>query len=416
MKAEIVSIGDEMTSGQRLDTNSQWLSQQLADIGIATARHTTVADELNDNIEVFRSASQRADVIISTGGLGPTLDDLTRDALASAFGQELLLDPASLEHIIGIFSRRSRPMPERNRAQAMLPRGSQAIHNPHGTAPGIDMTVGQEGGGRCRIFALPGVPAEMKQMWHESVLPAISDHFGFAGQSLRYHTIKVFGIGESDVEAKLPDLIRRDRIPRVGITVSQATISLRIADIAANTDEYARKIQPTVHEIESALGNLIFGAGDDELQDAVQCLLDQRNLTLATIEIGPASWISNWMLETNSTQSQLYLGGLALPDVGTAQRVLGLDRQDSSPNELYSRLAEAAAQRFSADIGLACGPYPDISSVEQGLPMAASDVTLALYQRGVPTTAETRPLGGHPDVIHHRISKAALDFVRLAIL
>ncbi len=135
MKAEIISIGDEMTSGQRLDTNSQWLSQQLADLGVTTIRHTTVADDLEANIEVFASAAQRADVVIATGGLALRWDDLTRDALASAFDAPLELDEASLAHIEGMFAQRKRPMPERNRVQAMLPRGSVVIPNPHGTAP-----------------------------------------------------------------------------------------------------------------------------------------------------------------------------------------------------------------------------------------------------------------------------------------
>ena len=136
MHAEVISIGDELTSGQRLDTNSQWLSTRLGELGVSVMYHTTVADNLDANIAVFRQAAERADIIVATGGLGPTADDLTRDAIATAVGVELVLDSAALTYIENLFARRGRPMPERNRLQAMFPRGSRVIHNPAGTAPG----------------------------------------------------------------------------------------------------------------------------------------------------------------------------------------------------------------------------------------------------------------------------------------
>ncbi len=136
IRAEIISIGDELTSGQRLDTNSQWLSIQLADLGVSTVFHTTVGDTLADNIDAFRTAARRADIVISTGGLGPTADDLTREALAEAFDCPLEFRQAAMDHIESLFAKRKRPMPERNRVQAMFPRSSLDVPNPHGTAPG----------------------------------------------------------------------------------------------------------------------------------------------------------------------------------------------------------------------------------------------------------------------------------------
>ena len=141
MLAEVISIGDELTSGQRLDTNSQWLSTRLGELGVEVRYHTTVADDLDANVRVFREAIERADIVVATGGLGPTADDLTRDALAATIGQPLVLDAASLAHIEGLFARRRRPMPESNRLQAMFPSGSRVIPNPTGTAPGIDLEV-----------------------------------------------------------------------------------------------------------------------------------------------------------------------------------------------------------------------------------------------------------------------------------
>src|SRR5262245_36354901 len=142
MKTEIISIGSELTSGQNLDTNSQWLSRRLAEIGIPVGWHTIVGDDLEDNVAAFRVASQRARLVIATGGLGPTQDDLTREALAKVAGVELVFHPESFEQIQQMFARRGRTMPERNRVQAMLPQGAEPIPNYYGTAPGIWMQVG----------------------------------------------------------------------------------------------------------------------------------------------------------------------------------------------------------------------------------------------------------------------------------
>ena len=145
--AEVIAIGDELTTGQRLDTNSPWLSERLTSMGVRVLYHTTVADDLEANINVFRTAIERADVVVATGGLGPTDDDLTRPALAAAIDVELALDPSSEQHIRNLFASRGRQMPERNVVQAMFPEGSQAIPNPNGTAPGIDLAVSRSGRG-----------------------------------------------------------------------------------------------------------------------------------------------------------------------------------------------------------------------------------------------------------------------------
>ncbi|MFN9877744.1 MAG: competence/damage-inducible protein A, partial [Planctomycetota bacterium] len=182
LKVEIISIGDEMTTGQRLDTNSQWLSQRCCELGLEVAFHTTVGDEAADNVAVFEQAIRRADLIVVTGGLGPTADDLTRSCLATVAGVELVRDPQSVAHIESLFQRASRPMPASNLVQADFPAGSRVIPNTQGTAPGIDLQVEREGR-RARFFCLPGVPAEMFEMWHNWVAPEINQLFG-DGQQL----------------------------------------------------------------------------------------------------------------------------------------------------------------------------------------------------------------------------------------
>ncbi|MCA9182774.1 MAG: hypothetical protein KDA51_15040, partial [Planctomycetales bacterium] len=414
LQAEVLSIGDELTSGQRLDTNSQWLSARLAELGIRTIRHTTVGDDLAGDIEALRLAAGRADVVVVSGGLGPTLDDLTRQALADAFECPLELDVDSLEHIRQLFARRHREMPERNQVQAMFPRGARVIPNPHGSAPGIDMSVDSLGRG-SRIFALPGVPAELKEMWTQSVVPQIEAMLGATLAPWRYHAVKLFGIGESDVEVRLPNLIDRRRAPTVGITVSHATITLRIAARAQTDGQFADLIAPTLNEIQQALGELIFGAGDDELEHVILRKLAQQGLSLATVEIGAASWIKHWMLAAGQSATQLdneslddplpgssvdkstgttaggFVGGLAFPTLAHAARwfqerddhdLSGRVSRDSELRdwgpEIWKPLAQQSRQRFAADVVLVVNGYPSPRAVEVSAGQFDFDFILAI--------------------------------------
>jgi nicotinamide-nucleotide amidase len=173
MKAEIVSIGSELTSGQSLDTNSQWLSRELALIGVDVRWHTTLADDLDENVQAFAVARERADLVVITGGLGPTQDDLTRDALALLAGVELVFHEPSFEHIRQLFAARGRAMPERNRVQALFPAGSEPIANAMGTAPGIWMRVGKIGS-RRPMSNLPITQPSNLPTFHPSILPRSS--------------------------------------------------------------------------------------------------------------------------------------------------------------------------------------------------------------------------------------------------
>jgi nicotinamide-nucleotide amidase len=412
MQCEIISIGDELTSGQRLDTNSQWLSMRLGELGVRVMYHTTVADDLEANVNVFRAAIERANIVIATGGLGPTADDLTREAIAAATCRELVLDPAALEHIERLFARRQRPMPERNRVQALFPEGSRVIPNPDGTAPGIDLSVARDGPNHSRIFALPGVPAEMKRMWEETVGPATRAMFP-APRVICYRRIKCFGVGESDLEQMLPDLIRRGREPQVGITVSAATITLRIAATGETPEVCHAAMEPTVATIYECLGDLIFGEEDDELEDAVNRLLAARNKTLTTAEWGTGGLIADWLAEADTGSP--YLGGFVVSSPLARRELFGSTGQafaaDASIESIVSGLATAARDRFRSDYALAVGELPSYDP-------AASIPPRFHYAVATPVGVRARSsaYAGPADILKLRAAKQALNLLRLELL
>lgn len=407
ISAEIIAIGDELTSGQRLDTNSQWLSQQLGDLGIRTLFHTTVADDLGSNIAAFQIASQRVDVVIATGGLGPTADDLTRESMATAFRVPLRLDEGSLNRIRHLFASRGRDMPERNRVQAMFPEGSVPILNPHGTAPGIDMTVRD---GQCRIFALPGVPAEMKEMYADSVQAALQEQFQERLRPMWHHRVKCFGAGESALEAMLPDIIRRGQQPVVGITVSEATITLRVSAQAETQAAFETLIEPTLDTIHQTLGNLVFGSGDDELQHAVHRLLGERKQTLAVSEWGTAGLIAHWLHHVSDSEtSSPFVGGSVFNHAKTLGATLNISTA-GSPQELALAMARAVRDQARADIGLAVGAFPEPSKINRD-----SKVFIGLATADGVSVAGRR-FAAHPAILLPLAAKQALDLVRLHLL
>jgi nicotinamide-nucleotide amidase len=408
---EILSIGDEIVSGQLLDTNAQWLSLRLEELGIPVLYHTSVGDSLLAMVDAFRAAVERADLVISTGGLGPTADDLTRDALARLTGRPLCRDEASLEHICGLFSRRNRPMPAQNEVQAMSPEGSRVVFNPHGTAPGIDLDIPREGRPATRWFALPGVPAEMVEMWNGSVASEIGALA--AGQKvIRRRKINCFGAGESQIEALLPDLIRRGRSPTVGITASKTTISLRITAEGPTEEACNALIEPVAATIRECLGKLVFGEGDEELQHAVLRLLRERNKTLATVEWGTAGLLADWL--GAAAEKKCFLGGLVIENRATLGRVLGLDQElllglPDSSEELLKTAAAACRERFGADYVLAVGCFPEFNLDDP------KPVYLALAEAGG-LRIKSVPFAGHPATLKIYIAKQALNLLRLTML
>ncbi len=410
MQADIIAIGSELTSGAKLDTNSQWLSQQLAEIGIVTLAHTTVADNLDEMIGVLRSAVKRSDLVLITGGLGPTRDDLTRHMIAGVANASLQLHEPSLAHIRSLFVRRGRAMPDSNVVQAQFPEGAQPIPNPRGTAPGIWIDVARKSAETaCQVVAMPGVPSEMKRMFASEVFPRLPH----GSRVMRQARINCFGLGESSAEEKLGDLTARGRWPEVGITVHEATITLRIGAMGASVEECAQQIAQTRAVIEQRLGTAVFGKEDDELQHVLVRLLEARGAKLAVVEMGTGGLLADRMTDVPSHQN-CFRGSLVAHCVESLRSLLDVSLDENASSEQTARaVAAACRKRLNADFALAITECPtfDPDDVNAEAPVA----WIALAGRDF-EQVHRHTLVGDPSITKSRAVKQALNMLRIHLL
>ena len=411
MKAEIISVGSELTSGQNLDTNSQWLSRRLAEVGVPVGWHTTVADDLGANVEAFRIAARRAALVIATGGLGPTQDDLTREALAKAADVELVFSQESYDQIAAMFRRRNRVMPASNRIQAHFPVGAEPIPNANGTAPGIWMKLGD-----AHVAAMPGVPSEMYAMFEHQILPKVLA-LGLSGGVLVQRKINTFGMGESGVEERLLDLTKRGHVPEVGITVHDAVISLRILAQAPTRAEAQAMIEPVERTIRERLGELVFGVEDEELHDAVAALLAAKRKTLATAESITCGLVAHSLAHVAGVSAWLRGGIIAYTnEVKTA--LLGvpkalLDEKTAVSPEVAQAMAVGVRSRMGTDVAVSTTGYAGPTGGGPDAPPGLVYVGLA-WDGGA--AAHQFNWAGTRLEVQRRTAKMALNAVRLHLL
>jgi nicotinamide-nucleotide amidase len=407
MQAEIISVGTELTTGASLDTNSQWLSLELAAIGISVVYHSTVADDQAAIVGVIRTAASRANVVILTGGLGPTLDDLTRQALADVLGVELVLHAASLDFIRALFARFKREMPERNVIQAYFPAGTESIPNLRGTAPGIWAEIPRPAGGTCLFAALPGVPSEMKRMFATEVVSRLPA----ANRVIRRARINCFGVGESQAEEMLGDLTARGRDPEIGITVHEATITLRIVAHAESVEDCESKIAAAKAAIRERMGELVFGEEDEQLEHVVLRLLEERGNTLATVEIGTGGLLARRLTEV-AGHDRVYRGGTVATSLDRLAKVMDLPMQ-TDKRATITTLMEQSRERWGADFAIFVGEFPRFDPDHAAAAAPVSEVGCAgpEMSRIVDYT-----FLGDQTLNRSRAGKVALNLLRLRFL
>ncbi len=408
--AEIVSVGSELLLGRFNDTNASWLSKTLTSRGIRVRYRTTVGDVLEEQAAVFKTALSRADLVVVSGGLGPTDDDLTREAAAAAAGVALVFSAELMSYIEAMFRRVGFTMTDNNRRQAYIPAGARALTNDAGTAPGFIV----EAGGSA-LICVPGVPAEMKRMIHRQVLPWLAEARGLALRLVTTRLVKVCGIGESGVDERLRGLLGEDQNPAVGLLASPGEVRVRIT-AGADTEEEARVLLDRAEaEVRARLGEAVFGVDDETLEGVVAGLLAGLGLQAAVVETVTGGAICRRLL---AVAPHCLARGVVLPDADEAAAWLapagGLPetvRRDGPETafRLADRVRSEAGER---GVGLAVwGPAEDAGDRGQ----VRVNVSAAVV--GPAGTGRlSRSMSGPRSWLMERIGVLGLDMLRRYLL
>ena len=405
MNAEIIAIGSELLLGQIIDTNSSYIAKSLADIGIELIQTTTVGDNLQRMKEAIQEATQRCQVVITTGGLGPTEDDLTREAVAETTKRPLVFQPHLMEQIEGLFKRRGFRMTENNRKQAYIPEGAIPIENPKGTAPGFIVE-----GSNWVTISIPGVPSEMEYLMENTVIPYLRRRFNLKHQVIRYKVLRACGLGESAIGLQIKDLMRESRNPSVGTLASVGDIKIRITAKADNPEEASILIQKMEQEIRNRLGILIYGVDDETLHGNIVKELERLNLTLSVVETFTVGIISQKLASTNSPS---FAQGVVLPLDSSQRRFLKMAEEEfnflnKEPKKLTDLLATKARDEFKTDFGLAMFGKV-LEEQEKGNYKIETFYSLSTQSE---VENQEYALGGELWMVRERASIIALDMLR----
>lgn len=334
MKVEIVIIGSELLLGQSVDTNATFMAQALAEHGIDIHQKTTVGDNQERIVQALAAALDRADAVLTSGGLGPTEDDLTREAVADLLERPLEFREDLYRQLCARFASMKRPMTENNKKQACMPRGAVALENPNGTAPGL--IVEDE---RGTVVCMPGVPSELRAMLTERVIPFLRDKFGLHGL-LHSRTLKVCGLGESRVDEAIGDLIQNQKNPTIGLLASPDAVRIRITAKADRPQDAEALIDPIDAQIRARLPGLVMGVDDDTLEGVVDAMIAERGWKLAVAETNTGGMIAQRL---TAAGAKTFVGGIVLP-------VRPLQHND--PEEAAREVAEEARKRLETDCAL----------------------------------------------------------------
>ncbi len=405
MRIECIAIGTELLTTRRVDTNSVWLGERLAGLGLAFHRKSAVGDHREDLAELFREALQRSDLILTTGGLGPTFDDFTKELFAEILGAELVEDAASRADMVAFYAARNRIPPQVNFKQALIPVGAEPLRNPVGTAPGVwwQDPTGHPG---VRIVMLPGVPREMKRMWEAQVEPRLQALAGKAVHTLR---MVVCGVPESNLDERTREV--RERHGHLDWTI---LANLTQVELLARGPEPAA-LEAAQRDFEPVLGADLACVGESNLEDAVLAQIQARGETLAVAESMTGGLLAS-RLTAIPGASQAFLGGATVYSVAAKAALLGLEpawlNEVGTVSEACARaMAEAVRQRLQATWALAvCGNAGP--GAEGGAPVGAVFVALAGPDG---TTVRTPVLAGDRVELQLRSTAVALDLLRRAL-
>ncbi|MEQ9437461.1 MAG: competence/damage-inducible protein A [Cyclobacteriaceae bacterium] len=408
--AEVITIGDEILYGQTLDTNTHWIGQHLSEIGVKIIRKVSLGDQREEIIKALDEASRRADIILITGGLGPTKDDITKKTLADYFQTPLVMNQEALAHITTLFGRRNLPMSALNEAQAMLPQACTMITNTMGTAPG--MWFEQEG----RVYvSMPGVPYEMENMMAQAILPKLRETFSLP---VIYHQmIQTVGIGESWLAEKIE--VWEDQLPphiRLAYLPSFGRVKLRLTAVGEDRQQMEDEVAEQVRQVVPLIQQYIFGYGDNTLEEAIGTLLVEEEKTLAAAESCTGGFVAHTITSVPGS-SRYFKGGVVTYSNDLKTGLLGVSEEvlaahGAVSEETIRAMAEGVRTRLQTDFGIATS---GIAGPDGGTPEKPVGTVWVAVADAHQTVAKKLTLSQNRLVNIQRSSVVVLDMLRQAI-
>jgi len=407
MKAEIITIGTELLLGQIVDTNSAHIAQRLSPLGIDLVYVTSVGDCRVEMAATLNLALRRSQIIIITGGLGPTDDDLTREVVSQVAGKKLVFHQHLMDQIEALFRHRGFRMVPTNRRQAFIPDGAIPIENPMGTAPGFIL----EEEGRA-VITLPGVPHEMEFLMEKAVIPYLRKKFAIKGETIQYKVLKVCGLGESGVNEQIGDLIREGGNPSIGLLASPGEIKIRIMAKGRRASEAQSLIKAMESRIRDHLGALIYGIDDETLEGSVTKLLEKTKLTLSAAEPYTGGLIAQRLSGTESAQ---FLQGIVLNTEETTRSFLGVGMDEfrelkKDRGGFVLSLAQKVRKLCGSDLGLSVSAFSG-----KGRSKEEAEIKVHIYI-GIASEVMGKwvdhQLGGTKRMLRERMTILALDTLR----
>jgi nicotinamide-nucleotide amidase len=407
MRCDVLCIGTELLLGQITDSNSAWIGEQLALAGIDSFEHRHVGDNLPRMVQALRELLGRCDAVIVCGGLGPTPDDVTREAIAAVMGVDLERRDDLVEWIRGLFGSRGRDMPANNLRQAEVPRGGEPISNSIGTAPGLRCEVD----GKV-VYAVPGVPYEMRLMMSEHVLPDLLKRAGSQG-AIVSRTLKTWGASESGLAEMIADRVDAQTNPTIAFLARGIEgISVRITAKADTKEEARALIEPEERALREKLGELVFGTDDETMETIVLDQLRRRGWTLGIAESVTGGLVASRLVSTPGT-SEVLRGSIVSYMTEVKRAVLGVTAEKVVSEECARQMAEGARRVTGADVGISvtgvAGPDP-----QDGEP--AGTVFFGLALPGRPADAVGTRLPGQREQIRQFATISLLNLVRMSLL